>query len=395
MRSREVEVAIMKRIMSALSLLLCAFSFLLAGCGSPAAGTSTAASSEPAVAPVLFPVSVDGNGGYIDKTGALVVEPRFDLADDFSDGMAVVTENDKIGYIDASGSVVIQPQFYPVPDEDTAAFSDGLAAVLTGAGTDVRWGAIDKTGKLVIPAQYVVASKFSDGLCCVMVEKDGQQLWGYVDKMGTMVIEPRFKYPADFHEGMAVVRLDGRNFFIDRKGDEVLKLRRGMWSVGKGFSEGLVAVRDIFVEPQPLVGYIDKTGAVVIKLQFDWAYDFSEGLAAAAITENGVPKYGFIDKTGAWVIQPQFDIAYPFAEGLAVVGTLPPGKQRGFSEDYLYSFIDRTGNVVIRLQQNEIPRFAGFSGGVASFDVTTGAGDYPPDLRTYIDTTGKVIWPVR
>jgi hypothetical protein len=41
-------------------------------------------------------------------------------------------------------------------------------------------------------------------------------------------------------------------------------------------------------------GYIDKTGKIVIKPQFDKAYDFSEGLASISL--NG--KWGFIDNTG-------------------------------------------------------------------------------------------------
>ncbi|HDS29982.1 MAG TPA: WG repeat-containing protein, partial [Firmicutes bacterium] len=50
-------------------------------------------------------------------------------------------------------------------------------------------------------------------------------------------------------------------------------------------------------------GFIDKTGQYVINPQFDFAFDFSEGLAPVKIAE----KWGFIDKTGQFVINPQFD----------------------------------------------------------------------------------------
>ncbi|MDY5615840.1 MAG: WG repeat-containing protein [Helicobacter sp.] len=48
---------------------------------------------------------------------------------------------------------------------------------------------------------------------------------------------------------------------------------------------------------------MDKSGKIVIKPQFDFAWSFSEGLALVEL--NG--KYGFIDKSGKIVINPQFD----------------------------------------------------------------------------------------
>ena len=60
-------------------------------------------------------------------------------------------------------------------------------------------------------------------------------------------------------------------------------------------------------------GYIDATGRIVIKPQFQSVEYFSEGLAHVCIGN----KSGFIDKTGRFVINPQFDNARGFSEGLA------------------------------------------------------------------------------
>jgi hypothetical protein len=49
-------------------------------------------------------------------------------------------------------------------------------------------------------------------------------------------------------------------------------------------------------------GYIDKTGKVIVPLQFDWAEPFSEGLAAVSLNK----KFGYIDNTGRFVIAPQY-----------------------------------------------------------------------------------------
>ena len=65
-------------------------------------------------------------------------------------------------------------------------------------------------------------------------------------------------------------------------------------------------------------GYIDATGRIVIKPQFQSVEYFSEGLAHVRIGN----KSGFIDKTGRFVINPQFDNARGFSEGLAQVGKM-------------------------------------------------------------------------
>jgi hypothetical protein len=65
------------------------------------------------------------------------------------------------------------------------------------------------------------------------------------------------------------------------------------------------------------VGFIDKTGNIVIKPQFNSAWKFSQGLAAVFIGD----KVGYIDKMGNIVIKPQFNSAWKFSEGLAAVQT--------------------------------------------------------------------------
>jgi len=47
-------------------------------------------------------------------------------------------------------------------------------------------------------------------------------------------------------------------------------------------------------------GYVDKTCKVVIKPQFNAAWDFSEGMAAVL-----GDKLGYIDKTGKYVCEPE------------------------------------------------------------------------------------------
>ncbi len=47
--------------------------------------------------PVLYPISVDHKYGYIDKTGKIVIEPQFDYALPFKEGLAIVVVGEKWG----------------------------------------------------------------------------------------------------------------------------------------------------------------------------------------------------------------------------------------------------------------------------------------------------------
>jgi hypothetical protein len=80
------------------------------------------------------------NSGYIDKTGKIVIEPQFDEANDFSDGMARVKQYGKYTFIDKTGKIITDPVF-----DDAGDFSGGLARITIG----MRWGYIDKQGRYV------------------------------------------------------------------------------------------------------------------------------------------------------------------------------------------------------------------------------------------------------
>lgn len=158
-----------------------------------------------------------GRMGYVDASGALVIEPRFDIALDFSEGLAPagVGENDdvmKYGYIDKTGAWVIQPQFWSADP-----FSEGLARVAVKTKDGVKIGFIDKTGAWAIPPQFEDAHSFSEGLAIVWREHE----CGYIVKTGTVVIPIDFQIAGfDFSGGVACVDYGygGAPSYIDRTG---------------------------------------------------------------------------------------------------------------------------------------------------------------------------------
>jgi hypothetical protein len=86
-------------------------------------------------------VEINGKMGYIDDSDRFVIQPIFDGAAAFYEGLAAVRIGDKRGFINTLGEVVIKPQW-----DYTTDFSEGLAAVEVGG----QWGYIDKSGSFVI-----------------------------------------------------------------------------------------------------------------------------------------------------------------------------------------------------------------------------------------------------
>src|SRR5204863_7789187 len=88
-------------------------------------------------------LAISGRQGFIDRTGKVVIEPRYAEARVYSEGLAAVKVGDKWGFIDTAGRMVIEPQF-----DFAAPFFDGLALVHVGT-EDAKTGYVDKTGNYV------------------------------------------------------------------------------------------------------------------------------------------------------------------------------------------------------------------------------------------------------
>jgi hypothetical protein len=148
---------------------------------------------------------VGGKWGFVDKSGDVVIEAKFDKADGFSEGLAAVRMEGKWGFIDSGGKIKIQSQF-----DEANQFNDGFA----GVKMDDKWGFIDKTGQSPVKPQFDDVSWFSEGLSAVRVGNK----WGYIDKAGKMIVAPKFDDPFMFISGQTTVSVDGRTYVIDRTG---------------------------------------------------------------------------------------------------------------------------------------------------------------------------------
>src|SRR5205823_3344504 len=93
---------------------------------------------------------------------------------------------ERYGFVNTRGRVVIDPQW-----EDAGYFSEGLTPVKRNG----KWGFIDKTARVVIEPQWENEPYFREGLASV--KRDGK--WGLIDKTGRVVSEPQWEDEPYFH----------------------------------------------------------------------------------------------------------------------------------------------------------------------------------------------------
>lgn len=192
--------------------------------------------------------------------------------------------------------------------------------------------------------------------------------------MPTVLQAPAVAKPTQMARSLFAILQNDKIGYIDRSGTIVIKPQFGTrlhssYSVSDpeefAFQDGLALVK---VGRQ--FGYINPAGRIAIKPQFADARPFHENLAAVKVGD----RWGFIDVTGKRVIPPAFQSVEDFSEGLAQV----------WSGDK-YRFVDRTGKVVIDPSFSMLnnSRFSDGLAVVLTVDQTSG----------FIDKTGTFVIP--
>ncbi|MEU8330142.1 WG repeat-containing protein [Micromonospora sp. NPDC048839] len=155
--------------------------------------------------------------GYTGQDGDQVIPARYAEAQPFHDGLAWVRrpDTDRWSLINLLGTTVIPPSYRAAHP-----FSDGLAWVVGEGG----WTAIDATGAVQVAPNFAEVRQFRRGLAAV--RREG---WGAVDRTGRIVVPTRYhgfvteladgrRVDGFTDEGLAVVDVAGRRGVVDRTG---------------------------------------------------------------------------------------------------------------------------------------------------------------------------------
>jgi hypothetical protein len=199
---------------------------------------------------------------YINAKGETKIAAMYDGAEQFLDGVAVVTMGSKQGAINKAGEFTIQPTY----EYGLWNMSEGL---LCYVDNNEKCGILDKNGNIVVSPIYYDLGNVSDGL----IQTVGKVKCGYMNKKGEIVIPEIYYSTYPFYEGQAWVKQseeeDGAWISIDKKNSVIFYLAKGEYPV-TGFHNGLA-----LVETEDGYKYVNKSGSLV----YSWTYDYDEWYA--------------------------------------------------------------------------------------------------------------------
>ncbi len=374
------------------------------------------------LAPVWKP---DGQCGYIDKTGEMVLDI---CGESFHDGLAYASNGTITGYIDKQGNFVYIDQSPNTTSAITEPTHTGMSPtqvfdsqarfiIETVENGHSKFGYVDQKGNTIIEPQFGNAANFHEGLAAVQDTQTG--LWGYIDPDGKYVIEPKYGNAFNFSEGLAFVefRNSDERLCIDRSGKVIFTLSNqsrlyyGGWesptefiNFGFNFSgrtysnyyefhDEVAIIAEKTSANDKAINYVDRNGNILFppgSFTSLGVSSFSSGFAIVVFQDSS-NEISIIDKDGHKVSGvkglPGFLINvsptnFPFVEGVAPVFTVPDA-ETGYDVP-VAGYIGLDGNFTIPPQfLNAYP----FSEGLAPVQ------DVQTELWGYIDHSGSIAIP--
>lgn len=148
---------------------------------------------------------------------------------------------------------------------------------------------------------------------------------------------------------LAVCRLNGKYGIVNSEGKQIQpmgfdELRNDVSDPSSKELPDMGAARDLHVRIGDKWGILTANGEQLAEVKFDSVGVFHDGLAVVKAAE----RYGYIDRSGAIVIPIQWMTAYDFSEGLAALRV----------DKKHFQFIDTAGTVVIKSKKyDSVGRF--------------------------------------
>ncbi len=242
--------------------------------------------------------------GYKDENGKVVIKPVYDIAYEFTDGKYAEVnigadyarnKGGKWGIIDTKGKLV-----HPVKYDNAKCLGYNLFALNIGhkfsnmdASPSGKFAIFNAAGKALTPFAYsgfLIAVRFEEGYAPLETWDGKKQRYGLLDSTGKVAVPAKYDEVGGFREGFCRLTLNGKSGFIDKKAKLVIPMK---YEATKNFSEGLASVK-----LNGNWGFVDTKGEEVIGLEYEDANYFEEGYAA--VKKNG--KWGVINKENNVII---------------------------------------------------------------------------------------------
>lgn len=372
-------------------------------------------------------VKYNDKWGVIDPTGKLIINIKYDQPFNFSDGYFINSKGNKFVYFDTNGNEINNK--YPGYDYYALLSSKYIAVGKTGEDKlTISWGIIDSsTGTELIKPQFPETVR-GYVLPPVLINESG--LFGFVknlkknpddpddikcgivDIKGKIILpfeyEPEARTPGIvsfspfFADGLSLVQnnVTGKSSYINNNGKIVFTLNQKLpvsflnsrlSHQPFNFSDGMCRIiSSAKIDKYNNItydgkwGFIDKTGKIIIKMQYENVSDFYNGFAA--VKKNG--KVGLINKAGKEVIPIIYDVENElfdytnkdYVNSRMKKGMISVGKKGK------YGVVNFTGKTLIPFSYDE-PLIYNSENGLFSAKKSGKFG--------YIDTKNRVIIPLK
>ena len=135
----------------------------------------------------LSPVCVNSLWGYVDKTGSWMIEPQYEYASHFHDGVVWVSKGGNRMFINQKGLMefdipdeLSEPRHHLLPRQETnllgfmnVQFADGYFPIWWNEELNqtTTYGYMRRDGSILQTEQFDYAESFSEGLAAVMIHK--------------------------------------------------------------------------------------------------------------------------------------------------------------------------------------------------------------------------------
>jgi hypothetical protein len=250
--------------------------------------------------------------GYLNRKGEFFIPPKYDQADDFSEGRAFVQEKDRTLLINASGELIDDFEKIYITGKVSESFAQ--IGLISDDGEFISTSYVYKNGDIVgffdEPKKIIDPHKIldeEDDLSCELARFSRDNLYGFRSVFFKEIIEPIFDFAGKFMEGLASVHIGKRAGFINTNGDVQVPVE---FEFVNSFSEGYAAV-----EYQGKMGCVNTEGEPVFPFEFDWLGHFKDGLIDFVKND----RWGLIDKDLNIIVPEIYDGITHFIDGICEV----------------------------------------------------------------------------
>ncbi len=235
---------------------------------------------------------MNGEWGFIDKNGNVVVDFRYDEVKSYSGGVAVVYKDGKAGLVDYNGKEILKPAFSDIYDF-VGKYGYFVIRKEVDGRIDESYGFLENSGKVVVEPVYGYVKFIYSDIAAVR-NKNGSKYfllkigenkkitdeifddinnfsedraafksnekYGVVDVSGRIIVEPKYNDIRDYKDGYAIARTNKKDGVLDKEGnvlldfiyDEIVGIEKDYITFKSDVKYGIMNIRDksVFIEPK-------------------------------------------------------------------------------------------------------------------------------------------------